>query len=231
MKEIILMTEMTIEAIVRKASKIMDSSWRAEYEERREELERMFAEFGDRAYGAWIQRFMVPVFAHLAEEGYQAKAGFNRSDSVENWGPPEERERCAWYVIKGSDGEPVGSMILQVYHSHRSFRLPRAPRLFALPETDKEAIVAALSRAGTRVRWDRKEERLAEPVESGIEAPRWEYATDVSLGDCLRPEDDAQLHSWSLDEMLSHWGRYGWELVNVVSRSDGRTIAFFKRPA
>ncbi|WP_426455255.1 hypothetical protein ACP26L_16570 [Paenibacillus sp. S-38] len=50
----------------------------------------------------------------------------------------------------------------------------------------------------------------------------------MSLGDCLNGTDGNN-GSWALDEALSHWGRYGWELVSVVP-SEGRIIACFKRP-
>ncbi|PYI52060.1 DUF6022 family protein [Paenibacillus flagellatus] len=226
------MTQPVFDSVVRKLRTVMSVSWKSVLEERREELAGLFAQYGDRAYGVWIQQFMAPVFEQLTAEGYIVKGGFNRNDSVENWGPPEERERCVWYVVKDGEGAPIGTMVLQVYHSHRAFHVPRAPRLFALEETERERIVAALSDASVRVRWDLPTERQPLPDDFRF-APGeagWEYATDVSIGDCLRGEDDdGQTHSWSLDDALSHWGRYGWQLVSVVP-AGGRIVAFFKRP-
>ncbi|NBD25823.1 DUF6022 family protein [Paenibacillus glycinis] len=220
----------TIEAITRMAGETLARAWRAVFEDRHDELTEMFAAHGDRAYGVWIQRFMLPVAARLAEDGYDIKPGFNRKDSVENWGPPEERERCAWYVVRTADGDALGTMVLQVYHSHRSFRLPCAPRLLALEATEREAIVAALSDPSFRIRWDLPQERLPLKEPQGETARQsFEYATDTSFGDGLKPGDDGQLHGWNLDDALGRWGRYGWELVSVVPAS-GRLVAFFRRP-
>ncbi len=219
----------TIESIARTAGDILSQAWKAVYDEEKEELTEMFKKFGDRAYGAWIQQFMAPVAEHLAADGFIIRSGFNLKDSIENWGPPEERERCVWYVVKTAEGEELGTLVLQVYHSHRSFFMPRAPRLLALEVTDREAVIAALSDASTRIRWDLKEERMPQPQLQSFPSQRFEYATDTSIGDGLNPAADGQLYSWNLDDALGHWGRYGWELVSVVP-AGGKVIAYFKRP-
>lgn len=218
------MTSNLIDPIFRKAESQLSESWKSVYENKQTELIAMFNQYGDRAYGVWIQDFMAHVIEPFQQEGYQMKAGFNRHNSVENWGPPEERERCAWYLIHDHEGKPVGTLVLQVYHSHRSFFVPRAPQLLLLQVTEREDILSALSQATTRVRWDRPGVRNF----SQNQTTQWEYATDVSLADCLGAT--ASEHSnWSLDEALSHWGRYGWELITVAP-ADGKMIAYFKRP-
>lgn len=222
------MTTISLRDIVRKAEQILSVSWRDIIEKKKVELEQMFKEHGDRAYGAWIQEFMIPVSEHLSNEGCTIKAGFNLKNSVENWGPPEERERCIWYTISMNDGTSIGTMILQVYHSHRAFHIPRPPRLLDIEATEREQIISLLSRASSRVRWDRKEERLPLPESQLSGGTKWEYATDVSLGDCLNATE-LDHGSWTLDEALSHWGRYGWELVSVTPAA-GKTIGYFKRP-
>lgn len=224
------MTAQPTDALVRALNRILADSWKEVWTQQQHELAEMFEKFGDRAYGAWIQKFMAPVFERIAEEGYQIKAGFNRRDSLENWGPPEERERCAWYVMKNAEGHPLCTLVLQVYHSHAAFHIPRPPRLIALDVTDRPDIIRALSQASVRVRWDLPQERLPDAPHSGRPPQRWEYATDISIGDCTTPDEEGQLSSWLLDESLAHWGRYGWELVDV-STAQGKMIAFFKRPA
>ncbi|WP_282936864.1 DUF6022 family protein [Paenibacillus sp. RC67] len=221
------MEKALIHAIVRNVENTFSNSWRKVYEDKKEQLTQMFEEYGDRAYGVCIQEFMIPVLEQLRADGYSAKAGFNRKDSVENWGPPEERERCVWYVLYDDNGTSVGTMVLQVYHSHRTFHFPRAPRLFPLEVTEREPIIETLSKATTRVRWDLKVERLTPPFELQAGGEMWEYATDVALGDCLQG-GEMEHSGWTLDEALSHWGRYGWELVSVMP-ADGRIVAFFKR--
>jgi hypothetical protein len=104
--------------------------------------------------------------------------------------------------------------------------VPRAPQLLFLQVTEREDILSALSQATTRVRWDRKEVR--NPSQDTHQITQWEYATDVSLADCLG-RSESEHSSWSLDEALSHWGRYGWELITVTPM-DSKLIAYFKRP-
>lgn len=222
------MTNTPLDTIVRKAEIILASAWKSVYEDKLAELTHMFNEYGDRAYGVWIQDFMTQVLEPFHQEGLLVKAGFNRHNSVENWGPPEERERCAWYPIQDTDGNPAGTLVLQIYHSHRSFFVPRAPQLFILQVTDRESILNALSSATTRVRWDRKVERTPVSSQETPAVKQWEYATDISLGDCLHGTQ-SEHSSWSLDEALSHWGRYGWELVSVTTVGE-KTIAYFRRP-
>ena len=110
----------TIESIARTAGDILSPAWKAVFDEEKDELTEVFKKFGDRAYGAWIQQFMAPVAERLAAEGFIIRDGFNLKNSIENWGPPEERERCVWYVVKTTDGDEMGTLVLQVYHSHRS---------------------------------------------------------------------------------------------------------------
>ncbi|CAI6083083.1 DUF6022 family protein [Cohnella sp. JJ-181] len=215
--------------LLQSINQILAVSWRGIWSQEERELRRIFNEFGDRAYGAWIVKFMAPVFERLTEEGYQVNGGFNLRDSMENWGPPEERERCAWYVVKDQEGLPISTLVLQVYHSHAAFHIPRAPRLFALEVTKRSDIIRALSHASNRVRWDLPAERLPAAPSTGAHAIRWEYATDVSVGDCLAPNDEGLLSNWLVDEQLGHWGRHGWELINAVP-TEGKIIAFFKRP-
>jgi len=223
------MTEHQMESPVRELNRILADSWKEVWTQQEEELTKMFEQFGDRAYGAWIQKFMAPIFNRITEEGYQTKAGFNIRNSIENWGPPEERERCAWYVLNNQEGQPLCTLVLQIYHSHAAFHIPRPPRLLALEVTERSDIVQALSQASVRVRWDLPQERLPAAPQSGTPTLRWEYATDVSIRDCTMPNEEGLLSNWLLDESLSHWGRYGWELI-TVSAVEGRMIAFFKRP-
>ncbi|KRE70004.1 DUF6022 family protein [Paenibacillus sp. Soil750] len=220
------MTNNQIDLLFRKAENRLSDTWKSVYENKQTELISMFNEYGDRAYSVWIQDFMAHVVEPFQQEGYQIKAGFNRHNSIENWGPPEERERCAWYLIHDHVGTPIGTLVLQIYHSHRSFFVPRAPQLLFLQVTEKIDILSALSQATTRVRWDRKEVRNLSQEPHQI--TQWEYATDVSLADCLG-KSESEHSSWSLDEALSHWGRYSWELI-TVAQADGKMIAYFKRP-
>lgn len=210
---------------------ILNISWRKVWIQEEQELTSLFEQHGDRAYGVWIHRFMAPVCERIVQEGYDVKSGFNLKNSIERWGPPEERERCAWYVVNDKEGLPLCTLVLQVYHSHAAFHVPRPPRLFTLEATDRQDIIQALSQASVRVRWDLPQQRLPDAPSNRVgNANSWEYATDVTVRDCLAPGRDASLSNWYLDESFSHWGRHGWELVNVINIDCG-IVAFFKRPS
>lgn len=217
--------ETTIHTLVKYMNQHLSEIWKMVLQENEPELTQMFAEYGDRAYGAYIHKFMAPICQQIHASGYAIRSGFNLSDSFENWGPPEERERCAWYVIKNKDGEPLGTAVLQVYHSHVRFDIPQAPHIFALEETEREAILNAISFAGTRMHGN-----IAKHLDlaSDDRTQRWEYSTDTGLGDYLQSHKGQSRFGY-IDHALSVWGRNGWELVSITPYND-RLVGFFKRP-
>jgi hypothetical protein len=181
-----------------------------------------------------------------------------RTASVEYWGPPEERERCLYCSILKSDrtngetfgqpstlhdvshpttsipikssGNALGTLVLQVFHDHTQFRVPSSPGIFALEETESEAIIEALSHASVRLR-GRQQQGEAPQHKWAIRhsQPRWEYSVEVGLADCI-DERRIEISESMLDSTLAVWGHNGWELVTVVPHGE-RMIAFFKRPA
>ena len=74
--------------------------------------------------------------------------------------------------------------------------------MLALEVTDREAVIAALSDASTRIRWDLKEERMPQPQLQSFPSQRFEYATDTSIGDGLNPQQTASCTAgiWTM-----HW--------------------------
>ncbi|MBB6672078.1 DUF6022 family protein [Cohnella nanjingensis] len=220
-------SESPIHALVKQMNRHLAEVWTTIWNEQEEALTEMFANYGDRAYGAFVQRLMEPIAQRLQSAGYAIRAGFNRHDSVENWGPPEERERCCWYVVRDADGVAAGTAVLQLFHSHVSFRLPQAPNFLALEETEPSAIAAALSYAAVRLTGQGVSYRNfgAEPAQA------WEYGTDAGLGDYLNvPAGQRQTGTGYIDHALALWGRNGWELVTVMPHGD-RLVGYFKRPA
>jgi hypothetical protein len=142
--------QISIQAIAEFLDHYVAGTWEMVLEVNLEELQSVFAKAGDRAYGVYILRFMNPVFEQLKDSNFLVKEGFNLSESIEQWGSPEQRERCAWYVIKRADGASIGTLVLQVFHSHTQFNVPLAPRIFALEETEKEEIIDAICSAAER---------------------------------------------------------------------------------
>ncbi|MCD9024715.1 DUF6022 family protein [Cohnella silvisoli] len=217
--------EVTIHTLVKFMNQQLSEIWENVLQENKAELTQMFAEYGDRAYGAYIHKFMAPIGEQINETGYAMRSGFNLSDSFENWGPPEERERCAWYVIKNKDGDPLGTAVLQIYHSHTRFDIPQAPHFFALEETEREAIMNALSFAATRIHGNISSYQA---VASDELIEKWEYGTDTGLGDYLKTYSGQTRYGY-IDHVLSAWGRNGWELVSITPHND-LLVGFFKRP-
>lgn len=215
----------TIHTLVKFMNQYLSEKWNGIFAENEEELAAMFAEYGDRAYGAYVQKLMAPVCEPLLDAGFQIRPGFHLSDSIEQWGPPEERERCAWYVI-AKDGDPIGTAVLQFYHSHTRFHLPQPPRFFALEETGRDEILNALSHAAVRLYGSALRYQDSLPEDG---APKWEYAADSGLGDYLQPFK-GQTGTGFIDQALAVWGRNGWELVSITPYQD-RLVGFFKRPA
>ncbi|WP_248928778.1 DUF6022 family protein [Paenibacillus hamazuiensis] len=208
-----------IQAVAKYANHCVSETWEDVLNEQREELLRMFEQYGDRAYGVYIQKFTAPLFDELIEAGFQVRPGFHLSDSVENWGPPEERERCAWYAVKRPDGTSLGTLVLQVFHSHTQFHIPEPPRVFGIEETEREAVLDKIGAAALRTG---HVSRNTGYKEAAGDIQKWEYSTETGLGDYAGYP--------GFDYALAKWGRHGWELVSVTPHQD-RLIAFFKRPA
>ncbi|MCH5585003.1 DUF6022 family protein [Shimazuella sp. AN120528] len=217
--------ENNINSITRYAKQYVKETWETVLHENQQELQQIFEKYGDRAYGVYVQKFMEPIQNELLDTGFSVKKGFQMGDSIENWGPPEERERCIWYVIKQNDGTPLGTLVLQLYHSHTRFHLPKTPHIFSLEVTERDEIMEVLSLAPTRIH-DWTSEGYQDASEGEIQ--QWEYSVDISLGDYLKPFR-GQIYGSAVDYALASWGRNGWELVNIVPHQD-RIIAYFKRP-
>ncbi|MCC3372731.1 DUF6022 family protein [Cohnella sp. REN36] len=219
--------ESAISGLVRQMNRHLADVWEPIWRSQEATLAQMFAEYGDRAYGVYLQHLMAPIAERLREADYVIRAGFNRHESVENWGPPEERERCCWYVVRDESDCAIGTAVLRFFHSHVSFRLPQAPVFLALEETEPAEIEEALSYAWARMG------RQGVSYRSFDEAPTqvWEYGTDAGLADYLNaPPGLRQTGTGHIDQALALWGRNGWELVTVLAHGD-RLVGYFKRPA
>ncbi len=199
-------------------------------QENQEKLERTFAKAGEYAYGVYGRTLFQPLQEQLKLAGIIAEPDFPgdfATTSIEYWGPPEERERCMWSVLSTASGQTLGTIVVRIFHDHTRFRIPHAPGIIVLEETEPDAILAALSHAATRLSGVAQEESLE--TRRKVEPPTWEYSAEVGLADCLDP-NRIEISEGLLDHSLALWGNYGWELVTAVP-SQGRLIAFFKRPA
>ncbi len=199
-------------------------------QEQQVEMTHMFDKAGEYAYGVFFRKLCQPFQEQLALAGFVCEPGYPgdfRSTSIEYWGPPEERERCLWCVVRTAQGTPLGTIVTQVFHDHTQFRLPHPPGVLALEETETGAIIEALSHASVRLKGT-EHEGSSYPLANRQEQPGWQYSVEVGLGDSLDP-NHLEISEAMLDHALSLWGRHGWELVTAIPHQ-GRMIAFFKRP-
>ncbi|UUZ90123.1 DUF6022 family protein [Paenibacillus sp. P25] len=218
--------EATIHSLAKYMNQYVRQEWERTVQDHHEELLDTFDKIGEPAYGRYLMLLLQPLFNELADAGFVMKPGFIVPNSLEQWGPPEERERCMWCVVKKADGSPLGTLVLRVFHSHVKFDIPLAPDIFALEVTDKEAIIEAVSHAAIRL--NHQYGGVLHQDRSGGQVKRWEYSAETGLSDYLKSGRE-ELEITILDHALSRWGRQGWELTSVVPY-EGRLIAFFKRP-
>ncbi len=218
--------EITIHTLASYVRGAIQERWEVVLQENLPDLLTLFEKAGESTYGVYSQKLLGPLFEQIGRAGFHLEdiRGTPPPNSVEYWGPPEERERCAWLIVKQADGSPLGTLVYRFFHDHTRFRIPRAPGILALQETEESAIRAALSHASVRMG---PQEFGGTFVKDDQARSGWEYSVETGLGDCFdaaHPEMTEAL----LDHALALWGRYGWELITVVSH-EGRLLAYFKR--
>lgn len=220
----------TVFSITGYVRSFIEETYLSVWEERFSHLQKVFNQVGEPAYGAFGRALFQPLGGILQQYGLTCDHGLpgTLQTSLERWGPPEERERCLWTVIRDTQGLALGTIVTRLFHDHTRFRLPHPPKVFALEATETASIIEALGQARIRItggdeqRGAFLQQRTAD-VEGG-----WEYSVDIGVADSLdRGRQD--LTEGLLDHALSHWGHYGWELTGVVSHQ-GQLLAFFKRP-
>jgi hypothetical protein len=127
----------------------LDERWQPLAEERTDELQRYFEEHGDPAYALYSQLLLEPVreeLAGLEAAGYSLAPPFpgRFPDSVEPRTPAEHRIRNFWTVVSTADGHPLGTIVYRLHHDHTRFRIPQAPEVLPLQQTDRDEIRGAL---------------------------------------------------------------------------------------
>ncbi len=136
------------------------------WQEHYEELLRVYQQAGDAAYGVFGRKFFGPLQQKFTQAGFTLEPAFatSLSSSLEQSGPPEERERYLWSVVRHGN-KTLGTLVLCLIHDHTQFRLPAAPIILTLEETEHEAIIEALSHAPMRLQDARF---VTEPKDNGV---------------------------------------------------------------
>jgi hypothetical protein len=139
--------EDTIHALARYVQDYVDERWQPVLREGREELLRLYEKAGEPAYGTYANKLFRPVREELGRAGFLSEPAFPGALSASReWGPGEDRERWMWSVVQRGQGPPLGAIVVGLFHDHTRFRVPRAPGVLALEETDADAIIRTLSR-------------------------------------------------------------------------------------
>jgi hypothetical protein len=208
----------------------IEAHYQRVFAENEERLQQVFAQVGEPAYGAFGRVLFQPLKEELAHYGVHCENNLPGvlQTSIERWGPPEDRERCLWTILRNADGHPLGTLVTRLFHDHTRFRLPRPPRVFALDVYEQEDILEALLHASVRIT-NGQEQRGAflQTACTDFVGENWEYSVDIGLADGLE-RGRVELAEGLLDHALALWGGYGWEMVCVVSHHD-QLLAFFRR--
>ncbi|WP_096185605.1 DUF6022 family protein [Evansella halocellulosilytica] len=127
----------TIEVFTDYLQKYIDQHWVKVWERDLQDLERVYANGGDKAYGLFMSKLFRPLAVECRETGFIPKPILpgDFSQSEEHWGPWEERERRFWTVIHENDN-PIGTVVTSFFHDHTRLRVPKPPQLCSLKQTD-----------------------------------------------------------------------------------------------
>lgn len=141
-------SESAIQTLANYIQQHVREQWQQVLQENQEEFLRLYDKAGEPAYGTFALKLFRPVRVQLESAGFLSEPGFpgTLSTSLER-GPSEERERWMWSVMSQSRGAQVGTIVVRLFHDHTRFRVPRPPGVFALEETDADAITRAVSQA------------------------------------------------------------------------------------
>ena len=141
--------ESSIELIAEQTRLHIDKNWEFVLSEYSARLLKAYEEIGDGAYGLYLDYLFKPVYKQLKKSGFSVlpKLPGNLNISRE-WGNADEtdQQRWMWSVIRFPDGSDCGTIVVEVYHDHTQFRLPKPPAIRFLTFTKREDITAELSR-------------------------------------------------------------------------------------
>lgn len=126
----------------------IELNWQSILSSHADKLKRAYEEAGDMAYGTYLNLLLNSINKEMKENGLRAEPRLPGDfDISREWGNEDEsdQQRWMWSSIYDKSGEPLGTIVLQVYHDHTQFRLPRRPGVLALTVIAKEEVVEALT--------------------------------------------------------------------------------------
>ncbi|NJL80485.1 MAG: hypothetical protein HC836_29090 [Richelia sp. RM2_1_2] len=123
-------------------------NWQILLEKHHDKLLRAFERAGDMAYGAYLNFLFRPVHIQLKQINLYPQPRLPGDFSISReWGNKEEtnQQRWMWSSIKSTKGNSLGTIVTIIFHDHNEFRISQKPGIIALAQTDKNAVVDALS--------------------------------------------------------------------------------------
>jgi hypothetical protein len=149
--------DMVIEEISEVANRYIESEWRSMYDSMYDQLTAAFAQIEDAAYGLYLDQLMPLIFEQLEDAGFSVMEKLEENDfviakhlifrnSLEKWGAEDNRSRIFWNVVNDKQGNPIGTILTEIPHSHLKFDIPSAPIIYSLRESLKERIVQGIRR-------------------------------------------------------------------------------------
>lgn len=105
----------------------IDCEWKDVWKQNQSELMDVHKKSGDRAYGIYCFNLFKPLQERLEQAEILPKPMLpgSFSQSVEQWGSWENRERRFWSLLERKDGKRLGAIITRFYHDHTRLRLPK----------------------------------------------------------------------------------------------------------
>lgn len=139
--------ETDIYAIGRHIEALVAEQWQSILQTHAAKLQDAYERAGDSAYGTYLDLLFRPVRKDFRQAGLRAAPALPGDfDISREWGNEDEsdQQRWMWSTINSPEGS-LGTIVTIIFHDHNQFRVPRAPQIIALQETDKEDVVEALS--------------------------------------------------------------------------------------
>lgn len=151
-------SDVSIQTLASYIHRYIQEQWQPVLQQGQEELLRIYDKAGEgAAYGTYAHRLFQPVQAQLKRAGFSSSPSFPGTLSTSReWGPPKERERWMWSVVRHGQGAPIGALVVRLVHDHTQFRIPATPSVFGIKETETDAIVQAILHAAGQ--WQSEEE-------------------------------------------------------------------------
>jgi hypothetical protein len=147
--------EMTVEEVGAALQRELDSRWQFVWEKHLDELQKLYPEHGDATYGMYFDKLLPPIWQQVEQQDFYSALepkeddyliggclNFRHSMEKEHWGSPGHNIRVFWIVLANQHDEHVGSLLLEIHHSHERFHLPAPPRIRICQETIREKITA-----------------------------------------------------------------------------------------